>query len=72
MGFPAANSLSDKNHSVDELRKEVSHALEQRLTGLAKFCFSSGEELTLIVNRGSLRQAYYKDGSISKGCVSFE
>jgi hypothetical protein len=71
MGLSVSNPSLNKMNSVAELRKEVSCALEQQLTGLAKFSFPSGEELTLVVSRGGIRQAYYKDGAVSKVPPSF-
>jgi hypothetical protein len=72
MGLPGVNpSINNKTNSVTELRKDISHALEQRLTGLVKLSFSDGEELTMAVSHGGIRQAYFNDGTISKVLPNF-
>jgi hypothetical protein len=71
MDFPVDDPSIDKPVSVAELRREFSAVLEQRLTGLAKFSFPTGEELTMVVSRGGIRQAYYKQGAVSKVLSSF-
>jgi hypothetical protein len=71
MVTPVANPPDDKPASVAELRKQISLALEQRLTGLAKVVLLSGEEVTMVVSRGGVRQVYYKDGSVSRVLPNF-
>jgi hypothetical protein len=71
MVTPATNLPDDKPDSVAELRKQISLALEQRLTGLAKILLSSGEEVTMVVSEGGVRQVYYKDGSVSRVLPNF-
>jgi hypothetical protein len=66
MVFPVANPSADQSASVAELRRQISLALEQKLTGTAKIVFLTGEEMTLFVRNGNIRQVYYKDGHVSR------
>jgi len=68
----SVNLPDDKPVSVAELRKQISHALEQRLTGAAKIVLLSGEEVTMVVSRGGIRQVYdKKDGAVSRVLPNF-
>ena len=71
MVTPAPNPSDDKSASVAELRKQISLALEQRLTGLAKIVLLSGEELTMVVSGGGVRQVYHKDGPVSRVLLEY-
>jgi len=71
METSVANPPDDKSDSVAELRKQISLALEQRLTGLAKIVLISGEEVTMVVSEGGVRQVYHKDGSVSRVLPDF-
>lgn len=55
---PAAQPLS-----VSELQKRVNQSLEQKITGLARISFLTGEEMLLFIQRGSVRQVYFSDHS---------
>lgn len=71
MVTPLAHPSDDKADSVAELRKQISLALEQRLTGVARIVLLSGEEVTMIVSEGDVRQVYHKDGSVSRALPNF-
>ncbi len=47
--------------SVSELQKSVHQALEQKITGLARISFLTGEEMLLFLQRGTVRQVYFSD-----------
>jgi hypothetical protein len=71
MVTPAPNPSDDKSASVAELRKQISLALEQRLTGLAKIVLLNGEEVTMVISGGGVRQVYHKDGPVSRVLLDY-
>jgi hypothetical protein len=56
---PAALPLS-----APALQREVARALEQKMTGIIRIAFLPGEELTLLVRNGSIRQGYMRERGI--------
>jgi hypothetical protein len=66
MASPVVNPSIDSSASVAELREQISLALKQKLTGIAKIAFMTGEEMTLLIRGGNIRQVYYKDEHISR------
>jgi hypothetical protein len=47
--------------SVSELQKRVHQVMEQKVTGLARISFLTGEEMLLFIQRGNVRQVYFSD-----------
>jgi hypothetical protein len=56
---PAALPLS-----APALQREVTRILEQKMTGIVKIAFLPGEELTLLVRNGDVRQMYVRDQGV--------
>ena len=71
MVHPNANLPDDQPASVAELRKQISLALEQRLTGLARIVLVSGEEVSMVISGGGVRQVYFKDGLSARVLPNF-
>jgi hypothetical protein len=71
VSFPGNASVAPPL-SAPALQKELTRLFEQELTGLVKIAFLPGEDLTLLVRSGKVRQVYVKDREGSRRDLAWE